>query len=233
MKCRLAVVDARCDEGIVDRLADFSEEVFLFRSEGVTYESVSCHPDIFIYQSSHDVVVAPNAPQSLKDQLTALRIPYLEGKSFVGERQQDSCYYNCLATEEAFFHREGFTDEVILSLNRGKRMVALPQSYTRCSLFPLSDEAFITSDGGVAKVLAREGYDVFLFAPQEILIPVHAYGFLGGTCGKLGNQLLFMGNPLRHKDGAALCRFVEAHGVAVVALSDDYLYDGGGLFFFE
>lgn len=217
----------------MESLRGFAKEVFPFRTEGVTYESISCHPDIFIYQECHQVVLSPNAPQDLLAKFHALDIPYQLGKSAIGERLQDSCYYNCVATEHAFFHRKGFTDEVVLALNETKRMVDLPQSYTRCSLFPLSDEAFITSDGGIAKVLEREGYEVFLFAPQEIRIPVHAYGFLGGTCGRIGDQLLFLGNPLRHKDGAELVRFVEAHGLEVVALSDESLYDGGGLFFFE
>lgn len=233
MKCKLAVVDARSDEGIVERLHDFAEEVFLFRSEGITYESISCHPDIFIYQNHDDVVLASNTPQPLLDKLQTLNIPYRLGNSSIGEVLRNSCYYNCVATDHAFFHREGFSDEVVLTLNKPKRVVSLPQSYTRCSMLALNNESFITSDAGIAKVLRREGYEVFFFDPRDIHIPVHAYGFLGGTCGKLGNQLLFMGNPLRHKDGAALCRFVEAHGVEVVALSDGYLYDGGGLFFFE
>lgn len=233
MKCRLAVVDARCGENLVEPLHDFAEEVFLFRSEGVTYESVSCHPDIFLYQHEREVVVAPNTPRTLLEKLDELGIPYWVGHSSVGDKLENSCFYNCLSTGTDFFLRDGFADEIILALNASRRKVLLPQSYVRCSMLPLTDRAFITSDAGIRKALVREGYEVFLFSPKEIRIPVHAYGFLGGTCGKLDDKVIFLGNPLKHGDGAGLCRFVEAHGLEVVPLADQFLYDGGALFFFE
>ncbi len=232
MKCRLAVVDARCGETIVERLHEYAEEVFLFCSENVTYESVSCHPDIFLYQDSRSLVLAPNAPKALLEALSAHSVPFVVGKSEVGFTLSDSCYYNCVATEQTFFHRKGFTDEVVGRMNAEKRFVELPQSYTRCSMLPISEEAFVTSDAGIHRVLLREGFSSFLFSPEKIRIAVHKYGFLGGTCGKMENKLIFMGNPLMHEDGASLCRFVEARGCEIVSLADQYLYDGGGLFFF-
>lgn len=233
MKCRLVVVDARCGERVADSLRNFAEEVFLFRSDGVTYGSISCHPDIFIYKGGGETVVAPNSPRKLLDKFDELGIPYVKGQSFVGDKLENSCYYNCLSTEKDFFLRDGFADETLLSLNASRRKVLLPQSYVRCSMLPLTDRAFITSDAGIRKALVREGYEVFLFSPKEIRIPVHAYGFLGGTCGKMGDKVIFLGNPLKHGDGADLCRFVEAHGLEVVPLADQCLYDGGALFFFE
>ena len=231
MKCRLAIVDARCDARLLSRLGEYAEEVFPFRTQGITYESVSCHPDVFVYQDSTTTLLAPNAPRALAEKLASLAMPFHWGGSPVGKSLKDSSLYNCVSTDTCLFHRKGYTDEVLLALNRGKRFVELPQSYTRCSMFPLSDQAFITSDAGIHKALERVGFSSFLFSPAEIRIPVHAYGFLGGTCGRWGDQLFFLGNPLRHKDGEALLRFVEANGLVPVSLSDDYLYDGGGVFF--
>ena len=231
MKCRLAVVDARCDARLLSRLGEYAEEVFLFRTQGITYESVSCHPDVFVYQDSATTLLAPNAPQALAEKLASLAVPFHWGGSPVGESLKNSCLYNCVSTDTCLFHRKGYTDEALLALNRDKRFVELPQSYTRCSMFPLSDHAFITSDAGIHKALERAGFASFLFSPAEIRIPVHAYGFLGGTCGRWGDQLFSLGNPLRHKDGEELLRFVEANGLVPVSLSDDYLYDGGGVFF--
>lgn len=231
MKCRLAVVDARCDARLLSRLGEYAEAVFPFRTQGITYESVSCHPDVFVYQDSATTLLAPNVPQALAEKLASLAVPFHWGGSPVGESLMDSSLYNCVSTDTCLFHRKGYTDEALLALNRGKRFVELPQSYTRCSMFPLSDHAFITSDAGIHKALERAGFASFLFSPAEIRIPVHAYGFLGGTCGRWGGQLFFLGNPLRHKDGEELLRFVEANGLVPVSLSDDYLYDGGGVFF--
>ena len=231
MKCRLALVDARCDAHLLSRLGEYAGELFLFRTQGITYESVSCHPDVFLYQDSTTTLLAPNAPQALAEKLASLSVPFRWGDSPVGESLRDSSLYNCVSTDTCLFHRKGYTDEALLALNRGKRFVELPQSYTRCSMFPLSEQSFITSDAGIHHVLLREGFSSFLFSPEEIRIPVHRYGFLGGTCGRWGDRLFFLGNPLRHRYGPALLRFVEAAGLEPVSLSDGYLYDGGGVFF--
>lgn len=227
----IAIVDHRCSPNIQKQLLNYVEEVFPFRSDGITYESISCHPDIFLYQDEQHLIVAPNAPQELFDLLNRNNISYKIGHSVIGALLADSCFYNCVSTADAFFHKEGFTDPMIQSLNQEKRFITLPQSYTRCSMLPLSDHAIITSDAGIHKVLQREQFSSFLFSPDEIRIAIHRNGFLGGTCGISNGKIFFLGNPLRHKDGRGLCQFIESAGLEIIALSDEKLYDGGGIFF--
>jgi len=231
MKSRSVIVDARVDKQILQKLGYYAEDVFPFRSEGLTYESISCHPDIFVYQDKENVIVAPNVPQQLIEYLQKKNIPLEKGKSNIGFKQIDSCYYNCISTRELFLHREGFTDPLVLEKNKGKRFINLPQSYTRCSMFALSEIHFITSDPGIHKALGKEGLVSFLFSPNEIRIVDHQYGFLGGTCGMQAEKIFFLGNPLRHKDGRGLVSFIEKEGKECISLCNNYLYDGGGLFF--
>lgn len=231
MKSRLAIVDARCEETIIQRLSDFAEQTLPFRSEGITYDSISCHPDIFLYQEKQRVVVAPNAPQILTQTLQTLNIDFLVGKGEIGTQLHNSCLYNCVATDRHLFHRTGFTDERILQLNSTKQFVALPQSYTRCSMLALDNDHFITSDAGIDKQLKANGFHTFLFDPSAIRIAVHKNGFLGGTCGRHEDKILFLGNPLAHADGKDLCHFIEKIGLEVVSLANGPLYDGGGIFF--
>lgn len=231
MNSKLVIVDSRCNKEIFNRLSDFSDNILPFRTQGVTYESISCHPDIFIYQDKEHLIIAPNAPQPLFKELEKLNIAYQIGNAPIGELLHDSCFYNCIATDSHLFHRQGFTDNIILRFNQQKKFVALPQSYTRCSMFALDSEHFITSDEGINKALQKNGFHSFSFSPEEIKIAVHRNGFLGGTCGRLDNKILFLGNPLAHPDGTRLCQFIEKNGLEVVSLSNGPLYDGGGLFF--
>lgn len=230
-KSRLAIVDARCHPEIIERLQDFAEIVFPFRSSGITYESISCHPDIFLYQDATHLIVAPNAPKELFLALEESKIEYEKGESGIGSELSNSCFYNCVSTQENFFHREGYSDTSVLKANERKRFVPLPQSYTRCSMLPLSKDSFITSDQGIHKTLQQHGFNSFCFSPEEITIKVHRNGFLGGTCGLLGKQIFFLGNPLLHKDGKDLYEFIENSGFEIITLHDQKLYDGGGVFF--
>jgi len=231
MKSKLVVVDARCSEEIFDHLTDYSEEVFRFQTFGQTYSSISCHPDIFLFKDCNDWILAPNCPVELRLRFDALGVRYLIGDSVVGEKLSDSCYYNALSTNNFFFHRRGYTDPLILSHQKNKQIIYLPQSYTRCSLLNIGQNAFITSDVGIHKTLKKHTLETFYFSPEEIRIETHRYGFLGGTCGIYDNKIFFLGNPLKHKDGRGLCDFIESHGLEVISLSNDYLYDGGGAFF--
>ncbi|MBO4805207.1 MAG: hypothetical protein J5554_04135 [Paludibacteraceae bacterium] len=231
MKPKLAVVDSRCEKEILERLALFAEEVYPFRTEGITYKSISCHPDIFLYQDPQETILAPNAPQELFEKLNQLNINYKIGTSAIGSLLTNSCYYNCVATQHYLFHRENFTDALIREANQKKEFIPLPQSYTRCSLLTVNDHAFATSDRGIEKELNAHGFENFFFAPDEIKIAVHRYGFLGGTYGRCEDKILFLGNPLTHPDGAGLCHFIEKNGLEVVSLCNGNLYDGGGIFF--
>lgn len=231
MKSKLVIVDARCSEKIFEQLTLYADEVFRFQTSDVTYSSISCHPDIFIFQEREELIIAPNAPQNLFQKLDELAIPYRYGDSVVGKELHNSCFYNALATPTCFFHRKGYTDAKVLERQEGKQKIFLPQSYTRCSLLALTDEAFITSDAGIHKELQKHSFSTCYFSPEEIKIETHRYGFLGGTCGLHQDKLFFLGNPLKHKDGKKLCDFIESHQIEIISLADDYLYDGGGLFF--
>ena len=105
MKSKLVIVDARCSEKIFEQLTLYADEVFRFQTSDITYSSISCHPDIFIFQEREELIIAPNAPQNLFQKLDELAIPYLYGNSFVGKELYNSCFYSAIATPNCFFHR--------------------------------------------------------------------------------------------------------------------------------
>ena len=228
-----AIIDKRASKEVKDNLKLYVTDVFEFSSEGITYNSISGHPDIFMFQDGKTLLLAPNSPADLIAFLHEHQIAFKLGKQQVGECLLESSRYNCLATESHYFLRKGFTDEVVLEYCKDKVAVCLPQSYVRCSLFNLDAHHFMTSDKGIFKSLQKHRFDTCYFNPCQIKIKDHAYGFLGGTVGKMGNTLFFMGDLLRHTDGEKLQKYINQNNQEVVCLGSDYLYDGGGLFFLE
>ncbi len=77
----IAIIDSRSSGKSVDNLRVYVENVFEFQSNGITDNSISGHPDIFIYQDSNHLVVAPNAPVGLFDFLVNHNIACFKGKS--------------------------------------------------------------------------------------------------------------------------------------------------------
>ncbi|MBL4744840.1 MAG: hypothetical protein JKY08_00585 [Flavobacteriaceae bacterium] len=226
-----AVIDKRASEEVKDTLKLYVDGVFEFSSEGITYNSISGHPDVFMFQEAGILIVAPNAPSDFISFLQKRHVNFTFGKEKVGVNLKESSRYNCLATASHYFLRKGFTDRVILDHCKDKIAVVLPQSYVRCSLFNVDDHHFITSDKGILKRLNTHQLEACYFDPRHIKIKDHAYGFLGGTVGEFENTLFFMGDVLKHADGEKLQEYIRHNNKKVLCLGSDYLYDGGGVFF--
>jgi len=226
-----AIIDKRASQEVKDNLKLHVETIFEFSSEGIVYNSISGHPDIFMFQDGKTLIVAPNAPADLIAFLRDHHIVFEFGKKNVGEGLLESSLYNCLATDSHYFLRKGHTDASILTHCKNKNPVFLPQSYVRCSLFNLTEDNFITSDKGILKSLNSAALENFYFEPSKICIKDHAYGFFGGTVGKMNDTLFFMGDIFKHSEGIALSKYITENNLKYVCLGNDYLYDGGGIFF--
>ena len=229
MNSTSAIIDARAPHEAIEKLREHGD-VFLFRSYDVTYDAVSCHPDVFIFQSAQGLVVAPNTPPDCLEFLTGRGIIFLFGQSLVGNELGNTTQYNCIATRTHFFHKQGYTDEVVVGLNT-RPLVSLPQAYTRCSMFAVDDRSFITSDKGIERVLVNHGFSCFYCDPSPIVLPPSRYGFIGGCMGMKDNILFVTGSLQSLDKGNELREFILRRGISIVELSNGKLYDGGGIFF--
>lgn len=229
----LAIIDSRSTKQAINNLKKYVTDVYTFQTNGITGNPISGHPDIFIYQEKNQLVVAPNAPVELFAFFENHNIAYLKGKRDVGHELVNSVQYNCLSTSQFLFHRSGFTDSAILKINKDKEFIQLPQAYTRCSLVHLCEDNYLTSDRGIEKVLLQRGLFCFYFNPEEITIQDHKNGFIGGAVGICGKRIFFNGNIELHADGQRLKEHLLNLGFDIINLSDEYLYDGGCIFFVE
>ncbi|SDX72027.1 hypothetical protein SAMN05444411_108131 [Lutibacter oricola] len=225
-----AIIDHRVSLEIKKNLEKYVEGIFEFSSNAITYNSISGHPDIFIFQDQNGLIIAPNAPKKLINFLDTIKAKYYFGNKNVDESLNNSVLYNCLTNNNYFFCKPNKPDLAIQQKHLDKTMVNLPQAYTRCSMFTIKDTV-ITSDKGIIKELAKHKIESFYFEPSQIKIEDHKHGFIGGTMGIMDNKVFFLGNILKHKNGNALNKYITNLGKEVICLGTDYLYDGGSIFF--
>ena len=225
-----AIIDQRIPLTVKKNLEKYTDNIFEFSSNSITYNSISCHPDIFMYQDSNKLILAPNSPKDLLNFLKKNAVNFSFGINAVGKNLDNSVLYNCLSTPKYFFCKKGKSDVSIQNWCSIKQHVNIPQYYARCSMFAIENN-IITSDLGIVKALKNNRINYFYFNPSEITIKDHKNGFIGGTMGATDNKIFFLGNILKHKDGKALDKYIAALGKEVICLGNDYLYDGGGIFF--
>lgn len=107
--------------------------------------------------------------------------------------------------------------------------VSVPQGYTKCNIVCVDENSIITSDAGIEKACVSAGLSVLKISPKNVLLPGYSYGFLGGTSGRIGREILFNGNLLLHPDFDKICVFVESRGLSCVYFKDYPLTDIGSI----
>ena len=135
-------------------------ELLLFQTEGITYSSISHHPDVFICPFGEKWIVAPNLPQPIKQALKTYDLDFVEGSIPIGMRYPESTHYNAVVTPKYFIHNLKHTDPKLLASHAVKTHIHVNQAYTRCNLLALRNDWFITSDRGIEKTLLNHSLHV-------------------------------------------------------------------------
>lgn len=224
----IIIADKRIPEPAKTRLEEFGD-VYYLSSEGITYPAISGHPDIFFCKLEEQLITAPNTAVDILKLLTKESISVTFGTSIVGSKYPFTASYNVVVTDKYLIHNTAFSDTVILEKTKELEVINVKQAYTRCSLLPLKNDRFITSDKGIENELRKRKLDVLYVNPDGILLPGHKNGFMGGTCGVVDNKIFFLGNLDHYSEGNKIRNFINDY--EVIELYEGSLFDGGSLIF--
>jgi len=216
----MIIADKKLDKSIIAKLTQI-DDIFLLSTQGITYEAISGHPDVFFCQVDGCLISAPNLPP--------LPFATQTGKMQVGRSYPASAVYNAVVTHKYLIHNLRITDKVIVEKTHNKIKIDVNQGYTRCNLLVLNDELFITSDKGIEAELRKHNLVTLYFNPSAIVLPGYNHGFFGGCCGIISNTVLFTGSLQFHTGGNELKKRIKEQGFEVLELLDAPLYDGGSI----
>ena len=205
--------------------------VLYLASHGITYPSISGHPDIFFCKVDNILVIAPNISPEYQIKLKELNVQFSKGVKPVGEIYPETVPYNGVITDNYAIGNTNFMDQHIKDLAVNREIIHMNQGYTQCNLIPLKNDRFITSDKGIEKVLLRYGLDVLFVDPEGVLLPGFKNGFIGGICGIWQNKIFFIGSLQHFRKGKKIRDFIC--DMEIVELYDGPLYDGGSLIFVD
>lgn len=228
----LIFADKRIPDASLEKLAAF-DELIPFETEGIVYESISGHPDVFMAQLEKQVIIAPNLPDFYKQKLREEKIDFTEGEFPVRKKHPETAGYNVVFKDNRLFHNFRYTDPSITKIAEDAELIHLNQAYTRCSLIALGNDRFISSDHGVERILQRYQFEVLYVDPAEIILPGQKHGFIGGCCGLHGNRIFFTGSLKHLRDGENVRSFCRDAAYEIIELSDAPLFDGGSILFVE
>lgn len=225
----LIIADHRLPEEAKSKLRK-EGELLEFKTPGVVYDAISGHPDIFMCQTSQQLILSPQTPREIVESLTKHSIKFTFGRKNTGFNHPETSHYNAVVAGEFLIHNLKFTDTEILQTSDNSKRIHINQGYTGCNLLPLGKNHFITSDEGIYKTL-KSRFNILYVSPKGILLKNFEHGFIGGTAGFLDNKVFFAGSLKHFPEGNRVSGFLHDLDFDIIELCDGPLIDGGGIFF--
>ncbi len=141
------------------------------------------------------------------------------------------CKLNCLFMRDfCLSHETALNGEIRRFLfNREVHQINSKQGYSRCSVAVVSNNAVITADMGLARLLEGQGIEVLLVPFGEIRLKGYDSGFIGGSCFLIeNNELSFFGKVSETSFYKDIKDFCNKNDVEITELTDEPLTDCGG-----
>ena len=227
-------IDYRTTKEELNNLYRLNVNPILIPKSKNVYEAIDGHPDIQLNllknNSKYKVIVQKDISSHLIKILEENHIKYIVSKRTLSNTYPGDIILNSLVLDDFFIHNLKYTDENLLKSQESKKLIDVPQGYTKCSILPVRNNALITSDIGIYNVLIKHKFDILLLPPGDILLPSLNYGFIGGVGGMISkDKMAFFGDLDSYKWGNEIKNFLFKYDVSPIYLRKGKLIDRGSL----
>jgi len=196
-------------------------------------QSVSTHPDMQLHHIGENTIICePSLYNYYNSLLEPLGFKIISGLCKLSCNYPNDIAYNVSRIGNIVMHNINYTDKLILEYytKNNFSIIDTKQGYTKCATCIIAENAAITSDVGIAKLLRENGVDVLQINFGEISLRSMEYGFIGGTCGFIDKNLLaFCGNIENHSSYKEIVRFTDKYLVDIISLYNGELTDIGSI----
>ncbi len=201
---------------LIDYLKTKGCTIKAISSEGVVDKGISNHPDIFM-----------------------CRMGYRKSAPVFAAQKNDLSYYypgdvafNAACTGRYFIHNLKLTNPKLLAeaQKMDMELINVRQGYTKCSIVIVDENSIITYDKGIVKACsAFPELDVLLVSPGFVRLDGYDTGFIGGTSGRIGSEIIFNGDLSAHPDFHRIKDFIESKGLTCKWFTEYPLTDIGSI----
>jgi len=195
--------------------------------------SMSRHADLgIVIISSKKAVCPPESCAYYKNELTPYGFEIIEGKNFLGRHYpKDSAYNVGIVGKNCFLNKKACDETLLEALtDEGYQIIEVRQGYSKCSICPIDENSFITSDVSIYKAGKEAGMDVLLISNYNILLSGFSNGFFGGCTGmRSKTKLLINGNINTLPDADKIKNFLDDKNIKITNLTEGEVTDIGSI----
>lgn len=190
------------------------------------------HCDLSVNYLGNGSVIIDKSQLTIQKELQNFGLSVIISDDKLSTEYPNDCKLNFLLINDIFIGKYNSTCDYIKTYIEEKKIkiINVNQGYTKCSLCPVSDNAFITDDKSVFKALNSTDFDVLLVKKGSVELPGMNYGFIGGCSFKISEKVLvFCGNIKKHSDYENIKAFSKNYNVELLSLSNNNLKDIGSV----
>ena len=230
------IIDSRAPSAVKSSLINMGFSLIQMPPSPALQAPVSAHPDMLLFIADKKVFCHSNYQRIAKaefEEIADAGYEIVTTKENIKSEYPHDILFNALSLDRHIYGKLENISELIRTdaEKRGIAMRSVKQGYAKCSVAKVDERAAITSDASLYKAIKADGYDALLISAGHIGISEYDTGFIGGCSGCDGDRVYFSGNIEFHPDAEAIKEFCAAHGMKVISLSNEPLFDIGSLFF--
>lgn len=216
---------------VVDELKRLGISVIEADELSEVYGAEKYHADISAIHLCNDKLLVAKNNIVLADKLSSLGYNISLSEKIISGKYPNCTALNAVLLGDKMICRESSIDDKLIEhcKTNSIKIISVKQGYARCSTAVVAKNAVITSDNGIYKACIENSIDALKIESGYIEIEDYDYGFIGGSCGKLSNDILaFCGNAKTHKNYDDIKDFALNYGINLLSLSNRKLFDIGG-----
>lgn len=195
-------------------------------------EGIASHADLQILHLGENSVLTASCSKKSSDMLKTLGF---ELKS--AENELDFCYPNdCIINAEIIGKNIIVNPDIIdkklmeFAEENNYNIIAVKQGYAKCSVLAVCEDAVITADPGIAKILQQKEIEVLKIEEGGIYLKGYDTGFIGGCGGMVEQKILGTSGDLKSiKDYENIKDFLRNRNIYAENLGGKTLRDIGGI----
>ena len=194
--------------------------------------SLGFHADLFANFLGKGRILLDSSQQIVKSTLQNYGFECKIVNKKVTDKYPGDCLLNCTVTDRLCICFYDITaDEIKEYINENSlTVVNSKQGYSKCSVLPVSDNAFITDDISVYNALKSAENDVLYTEKGSVELKGFPYGFIGGCAGKISNDCIAVCGDIKlHKDFDNIKSFCRNYKTELMSLGNGQPEDIGSI----
>ncbi|MBR2040764.1 MAG: hypothetical protein IJ945_00075 [Oscillospiraceae bacterium] len=195
-------------------------------------EGIASHADLQLLHLGGKSVLTASCSKKSTDMLEMLGFDILSTEKTLDFSYPEDCLINAQIIGKNIIVNPDAADEKLMSFaeENNYNIIAVKQGYAKCSILAVCDDAVITADPGIAKILQQKEIEVLKIKEGGIYLKGYDTGFIGGCGGMVEEKILGTAGDLKSiKDYENIKDFLRNRNIYAENLGGKTLRDIGGI----